>query len=302
MCGADGIGPERSGWTGSSGDGFTCRARWATGGPRGAGGGGHCGGGGDGRAGTQVEAMVTLKAANRSRQEKYELRIQKLHETFPKFWWIIGLADIRMRSEHLERIRRKLMREATQVPAGGLPTKGAYDPNKPWDLAFREAARDELFWTEHVDRKALLFAAQLQSAAQLVDSGVGEVVQALSAVGPAVKLPKKRKAADSDSSSSHVKAEKKKKKKKKPKKRAKKTGPPSGGNAPGKGAGGKGAAKHSDGRFFRDEAGKQICWTWNHSADGCSTPCPADRVHKCEWCRGSHRSLACNKKPEGWAP
>lgn len=131
-----------------------------------------------------VFAMVALKAASRSRLEKYELRIQKLHETYPKFWWIIGLAEIRMRSEHLERIRRKLMRDAPQVPPGGLPARGAYD-------------------AEHVDRKALLFAAQLQSAAQLVDDGVGEVVQAPLALGPAVKLPKKRKAAGLDSSSSH---------------------------------------------------------------------------------------------------
>lgn len=81
-----------------------------------------------------VFAMVVIGAASRSRLTKYELRIQKLHETYPKFWWIIGLADIRMRSEHLERIRRRLMMAAPAPVPGVVPARGAYDPAKPWDL------------------------------------------------------------------------------------------------------------------------------------------------------------------------
>ena len=58
----------------------------------------------------------------------------------------------------------------------------------------------------------------------------------------------------------------------------------------GKDAGG-GAAKDSNGRFFRDRAGTQLCWEWNRKAGGCTTPCPSNRAHVCEVCRGPHRAV-----------
>jgi hypothetical protein len=121
-------------------------------------------------------AMIVLKAATRSKLEKYETRIARLNEQYPAYWWVIGVADIRMRSEHMERVRRKLAREtAANLTPPGTST---FNPEMPWDSVFREAARDDPYWYENVDKKALMFATQLRSGRQLNDEGIGSVVEA----------------------------------------------------------------------------------------------------------------------------
>ena len=246
-------------------------------------------------------AMSVLKAASRFRLQRYELRIAKLNETYQGMWWIVAMADIRMRSEHMERIRRNLERTAAQRAPGVRPLQGEFDAQRPWDMVFREAARDEAFWQEQVDRKALLFAAHVKSPGQLLDDGVGAVVagsEALLKAADSHPKKKKRKASESVSTSPD---KPKKVKKKKTKTKRQQPGAPPGGKG-GKGGAKSSDTKQSDGRFFRDERGKQICWTWNHSADGCHNPCSSGRAHVCEWCRGNHRSINCSKKPDGWTP
>jgi hypothetical protein len=250
-----------------------------------------------------VFGMVALKAASKSKLEKYELKITKLNETYPNMWWIIGMADIRMRSEHMERVRRKLAREHAaamqSLPPGGTIPMTAFNPQVPWDAVFREAARDEPFWNENVDKKALMFATHLRTPSQLVDEGIGSVVEVPSSTAGGASRPKKRERSMSSSP-----APRKVKKTKKTKKVAAKKAAE---DAKGSGKGSKGSksndAKMSDGRFYRDSEGCQVCWIWNHSADGCSASCGAKRAHVCEWCRSAgHRSIACSKKPAGWTP
>ena len=254
-------------------------------------------------------AMTVLKAASRSRLEKYSLKIAKLNELYPNHWWIIGLADIRMRSEHLERIRRNLARNHAALPAGHIPPRGSFDPSKPWDLAFREAARDEQFWTEHVDRRALLFAAQMQSSSQILDEGVGpvSVLDPFSKTSTAAAAPSRKRKETSESDEPFVRKSKKKMKKQPRNSGSRKSGTAAqvrtGAPKPGGNINNKAGTKNADGRFYRDESGKQICWTWNHSEDGCSEVCPTGRVHVCEWCRKpGHRSISCRTRPEGWKP
>jgi hypothetical protein len=47
--------------------------------------------------------------------------------------------------------------------------------------------------------------------------------------------------------------------------------------------------------------GSQLCYKWGRNDGGCAAACPEKRAHVCEWCRGSHRSIACPQKP-GWVP
>ena len=49
-----------------------------------------------------------------------------------------------MRSEHFERIRRRLAAEHRDLEAAGL--KSDFEPARPWDLVFKEAAKDSEFW------------------------------------------------------------------------------------------------------------------------------------------------------------
>eukprot|EP00971_Amphidinium_carterae_P194455 3858680-Amphidinium_carterae.1 len=57
----------------------------------------------------------------------------------------------------------------------------------------------------------------------------------------------------------------------------------------------------SDGRYFRNADGNEICFNWSRSPNGCSDPCIAARAHICEWCRKPHRTIDCPLKP-GWSP
>jgi hypothetical protein len=111
--------------------------------------------------------MGVLKAATKTRLDKYQARIQKLAQTYP--WWIIGMADISMRREHLEKVRRKCLLKHAK---GTLPE---LNPLKPWDIIFGEAAADDAYWSEHVEKKTLLLAAQLTTHSQAMDQGFGSL-------------------------------------------------------------------------------------------------------------------------------
>jgi hypothetical protein len=257
-------------------------------------------------------AMTVLKAATRSKLEKYEARIARLNEQYPAYWWVIGVADIRMRSEHLERIRRKLQREAT---AGMTPLgTSAFDADMPWDAAFREAARDEPFWYENVDKKALMFATQLRSSKQLNDEGIGSVVEAGANTSSSRLQPKRGRSPVSVSpdpgrlskrARQRANIRKTKATGKEPEQRPALPRDSSRRAPGGKGKNGKGGNRNGkgDGRKSMDSSGSQLCWPWNHRANGCEASCPAMRAHACEWCLStSHRSIACPKKPAGWTP
>jgi hypothetical protein len=59
--------------------------------------------------------------------------------------------------------------------------------------------------------------------------------------------------------------------------------------------------KRTDGRFTKSNNGVQLCFGFNRNKGGCSTPCPTERAHYCEWCRQPHRAIDCPKHP-GWVP
>jgi hypothetical protein len=258
-----------------------------------------------------VFAMTVLKAASRSKLEKYEARIARLNEQYPGYWWVIGVADIRMRSEHLERIRRRLQRETA---AGSTSVSAAaFDAEMPWDATFREAARDEAYWYEHVDKKALLFATQLRTGKELCDEGIGSVVEtgghslgnnqslkrrrSPSAASPTrgVNRGKSRKTRDADRKKDSIKT--KDQRPPPPRDSSRKRG-----NKEKHGTKAMRSGK-DDGRKFMDSSGSQLCWSWNHTQGGCTSKCPNKRAHACEWCLStSHRSIACQKKPSGWTP
>ena len=81
-----------------------------------------------------------------------------------------------MRRSHLERIRRRLESEHAQLLAAGL--RSAFDPKRPWDSAFRDAARDCEFWAKEVDKKVIMFSIAQKSKSQLTDPGFGDLQSA----------------------------------------------------------------------------------------------------------------------------
>ena len=238
-------------------------------------------------------AMVTLKLASRTRLQRYADRIRTLSEEWPQFWWVIGLADIKMRSETLERVRRECIRRKAR---GMLPD---FDATKPWDVAYREAAADTDFWAKEVDKQIVMYCTSLRSAATIMDTGTGPIVEMKSGGSRKRAAPLD---SESDASSVPKKRSNATRAKKKNKAKGKAHGPkkePQ--RAQGAKAGGKGQAlivdlaradeKKADGAWTRDAAGCQICWAYNKGK--CGGNCPTGRAHACERCRstahGAHK-------------
>ena len=239
-------------------------------------------------------AMRALCAATSTRLQIYAKKIEKFNETYGTLcWWLVAQADQRMRLEQMERIRRRLELEKQAAIAAGATHP--LDDKIPWDLCFKEAAGDTKFWDEEIHAKAVLYITHIKSKHQLTDPGhgVGAEGGARASGSGGRGLPLQEGGA------------------KKKQKKAKGTG----GKAAGRGssgsfsssskggAGGKGKAQFPDGRYRVDATGKQICWSWNKEATGCSEICAAGRAHNCEWCRSpKHRSIQCPGKPPGWVP
>jgi hypothetical protein len=245
-----------------------------------------------------VFAMSALKQASKTRLQRYAERIRELSEDFPGYWWVIGMADIHMRSEHLERVRRDC---AKRHAKGDLPD---FDPARPWDVTFREAALDDKFWHKEVDKKILLFSSSLTPMARIADPGFGVIEESVAGAGrsgggSASHALKRRQDRQSDSSSE----EKGGKKRKTKKKRAKASKPDAtSGQRMAKKQLKKADHKRPDGRYVRDAEGVEICFRYAHQESGCQENCPNGRAHICEWCRGEHRSIECRRKPNGWKP
>ena len=118
-------------------------------------------------------AMEVLSAATRTRLRTYADRIRAASADYPNFWWIIALADAKMRKAHIERIRRRAVADHFELTAAGI--KSQLDPSRPWDVAFRDAAKDSDYWAKEVDLRVVQFTTHQRSRAQIADPGFGDL-------------------------------------------------------------------------------------------------------------------------------
>ena len=230
-------------------------------------------------------AMEVLGAATRTRLSRYRDQVAQLARDYPNFWWMVACADYTMRRSHLERIRRRLESEHAQLLAAGL--RSAFDPTRPWDSAFRDAARDSEFWAKEVDKKIIMFSTAQKSKGQLTDPGFGDLRLESSADHGGHGRGRGRPGGEAADGAEMPE-------KKKPRRQKEKTWQrkPGDGGAAGKGKGKNNDAKNAEGKYYRDSQGVALCWTGNRAPGGCSDPCPSKRSHVCEICRGSHRACA----------
>ena len=88
--------------------------------------------------------MRALGAATATRLNMYSNRVSRFNDVYGQLcWWLVAQADQRMRSEHLERIRRLAEEERNAALASGA--MHAYDPLMPWDYCLKAAANDGRF-------------------------------------------------------------------------------------------------------------------------------------------------------------
>ena len=245
--------------------------------------------------------MRALRAATSTRLLIYQNKVGKFNDTYGQVcWWLVAQADQRMRTEQLERIRRKAEEERNAaVATGGVHP---FDPLVPWDYCLKAAAADKTFWDEEIDRKCVLFITHLKTQKQLTDPGHGLLISeppsrqsASGGAGNSSGGPRRGGARNSRGRGTSGGAETQGQ-------HSSTRGDKRRGGGISKG-GGKGKAKQPDGRWRVTEGGIEICYIWNHGEGGCSDICANGRAHMCEWCRSpKHRSIACSQKPSGWTP
>jgi len=97
-----------------------------------------------------ITACISLKVVTLGTLQRYAELISSFHRRFGEgAWAVIYQADVRMRSEHFERIRRRGTKEkADAVAAGG---RHPFDENSPWQWVFEQAIGDLPFWKEQVE-------------------------------------------------------------------------------------------------------------------------------------------------------
>jgi hypothetical protein len=206
------------------------------------------------------------------------------------------MADIRMRSEQMDRTKRDCVK---RHKAGSLID---FDPMKPWDVVYREAAIDHEFWGTEVDKKVLQHITSLASPAQLVDDGYGVLEEAPNALnghkGGGNSGGGKKRRARSSSSASPVRKRRPGNLRgggnPQPKKDPKEDSKGKGKKGKGKGAGKNETVQGADGRYVKFN-GTQVCFAWNKG--GCSAICPHGRAHVCEKCTERHRPSECTAVP-----
>ena len=87
----------------------------------------------------------------------------------PAAWPIIYQADVRMRREHMETIRREQSLALNQMIANGNTGPFEFDPKKPWDRCFQLAPGRADFWKKYLERPADMVKMANANAAQFID-------------------------------------------------------------------------------------------------------------------------------------
>ena len=234
--------------------------------------------------------MIALEAASRARLGRYAEKIQDLLNKYGEMggvntWWMVALADQRMRAERMERIRRDLEEAFSE---GRKRESYGFDPSKPWDAVFLAATEDDKFWYSEVTEKAVFFMSHSKPREVLTDEGHNaDLNNAPGMVRKGVPYNINKEKEYDEPSKSKLRRLKEKDKKMLAKKEKEQAAVRPHAAAP-KGDGG---GKDGKGKGKRKGKGSiQLCYAWNRDSAGCPDPCPTGRLHMCEYCGGDHKA------------
>ena len=111
--------------------------------------------------------LLLVDAADPEHLDNYGEYIRGLHTNYgSECWFLLYTADVRMRSEQFERIRRRL--EEAHKAGHVNPMSVKFEPTRPWKAVFAEAIADKSWWDENMRDKALKFLARIKTAAQSI--------------------------------------------------------------------------------------------------------------------------------------
>ena len=114
-----------------------------------------------------ITGYVSHKAVPLGTLIRYRGKVADLHRRFGEgAWALIYQADVRMRSEHFERLRRRGEEErAAALAAGGTHL---FDPSAPWGWVFDQACSDFEFWKTEVEDVGAAVADRARALAKAV--------------------------------------------------------------------------------------------------------------------------------------
>ena len=221
-------------------------------------------------------ASIMLKILSTAAADAYAGHITRLHTKYgAQVWLLLYQADIRFRTEHAERIRRK--GEALKAKAGQDPCE--FDPTMPWEFVFRTGVEDYAYWNREFETDALLVRAHIDSTQSHLGTDIGMMSETRRSAG-----------SGGGSSSQHWDDLP--------------PPPPKGDRQKGagkkgdKGGGGGGPRFDSQGNFVTNRGGNPICFAYQtgectettlvNNAPRCAKD--SSRVHQCSRCLGSHPS------------
>jgi hypothetical protein len=135
-------------------------------------------------------ALVSWRLVDLGRIDQYGRLISRYLERYGQASWLqIYQADVRCRSEHMERIRRRGDEDRAVAVAGGHTHP--MDQARPWDWVWAEACKDLEFWRVELEEPALLALTRSARSAPASMSVAGPQPGkrlAMEGNGPALKI------------------------------------------------------------------------------------------------------------------
>ena len=103
-------------------------------------------------------ALIMLDTVRRPQLAAYRSKICLLHAQYgPQTWALLYQADVRCRSEFMDRLRYRLLAKHNAALQASLPS--TFDTAHPWDSVWAAATVDADFWKQEYEVNALLIKA-----------------------------------------------------------------------------------------------------------------------------------------------
>jgi hypothetical protein len=271
-----------------------------------------------------VVAMLMIRAALDYSMELYYKNLEKLLKRWPECWHLIYVADDKMRSEHLEKIRRRI---SAAVGRGEAPPRN-WDALNPWTACFEEASKDKVFWDDNVSDIAVSWMAhgargapksnEEQLAGQIMPGGAASLRPLQEAFHQQVATPPRgaRGGGGKGGGGSGVKTRQSPKAKLRQQLAQLKAQVGNGqsdqnwgggrgrGGGGGRGRGGGGGGGGGRGGRGQVPLDQQACYSFSKGFGDCAecepgSACKGGRAHKCHLCGEAHTMKECSKKGKG---
>ena len=111
--------------------------------------------------------LCMTKSVSISALGRYKALIKRFASRYgPTVWHLIYQADVRMRSEHMERMRITAMHDRAVALAAGKTHP--FDPASPWEHLWESACSASEWWNEELQESALLVLTKTASLSSLV--------------------------------------------------------------------------------------------------------------------------------------